>query len=114
MSKGEGENILQRQILRLETLVTTPLGRDNRRITNQRIVNTRVRHQVRLELIQIDIQRAIEPQRARDRTDDLRDQPVQVLEAGPLDVKVAPADVVHGLVVDQERAVGILDRGVRG
>lgn len=37
-----------------------------------------------------------------------------MLERGARDVQVAFADVVHGFVVDQEGAVGMLDGGVRG
>jgi len=37
-----------------------------------------------------------------------------VLEVGTWDVERAPADVVDGLVIDEEGAVGVLDRGVRG
>lgn len=44
----------------------------------------------------------------------LSDQSVQVLVVGSLDAKVAAADVVDGLVVDHEGAVGVLKSGVGG
>lgn len=94
--------------------MTTPLGTNNRRITNQRIMNPRIRHQIRLELIQIHIQRTIKPQRARNAAHNLRDQTIQMLERRTLDVEVAAADVVDGFVVDEEGAVGVLDCGMRG
>ena len=42
----------------------------------------------------------------------LSDQSVQVLVVGSLDAKVAAADVVDGLVVDHEGAVGVLKGSV--
>ena len=44
----------------------------------------------------------------------LSDQSVEVLVAGSLDSKIATADVVDGLVVDHEGAVGVLESGVGG
>jgi len=44
----------------------------------------------------------------------LSDQPVEVLVAWSLNTKVAAADVVDGLVVDHEGAVGVLEGGVGG
>ena len=76
-------------------------------------VDARVRHQVGLELRQVDVERAVEAQRRRDRADDLSDQTVQVGVRRTLDVEVTPTDVVDRLVVDHEGAVGVLQRGVR-
>ena len=42
------------------------------------------------------------------------DKSVQVLQVGPLNSEVATADVVDGLVVDHEGAVGVLKSGVGG
>lgn len=44
----------------------------------------------------------------------LSDQAVQVFVVRPLNTKVTAADVVDGLVVDHERAVGVLQSGVSG
>ena len=41
-----------------------------------------LRHQVGLELVQVDIQATIETKRRGDARDDLSNQPVQVGEAG--------------------------------
>ena len=97
-----------------ELLVVGLLGRDDRSVSDQREVDTRVRHQVGLELCQVDVQGAVETQRGRDGGDDLADQPVQVGVGRALDVEVAAADVVDGLVVDHEGAVRVLQRGVGG
>lgn len=45
---------------------------------------------------------------------DLSNKSVQVGVSRPLNVKVPPADVVDGFVVDHECAVGVLEGRVRG
>ena len=77
-------------------------------------MNPRVRHQVGLELVQIHVERAVEAQRGRDGGDDLTDEPIQVAVSRPFDVQVALANVVNGLVVDHEGAIGMLQRRVGG
>ena len=42
----------------------------------------------------------------------LSDESVQILVVGSLDTEVSSANVVDGLVVDHEGAVGVLERGV--
>jgi hypothetical protein len=113
-SEAHEENILQGQIQGLEALVAALGGADNRRVTDQGVVDSGVRDQVRLELVQIDVQGSIESQRARNRADNLRNQTVEVLERGAGDVKVATADVVDGFIVNKERAVRVLDGAVGG
>ena len=44
----------------------------------------------------------------------LSDEAVQVLVVGPLDSKVTTTDIVDGLIVDHEAAVGVLESGVSG
>ena len=90
------------------------IGGEHRRVGDQRVVDARVRHQVRLELCEIDVQRAVEAQRGRDGGDDLADHAVQVGVRRSGDAQVTPADVVDGLVVDHEGAVRVLHRGVGG
>ena len=90
------------------------LGRDNRCVTDERVVDTRVRNQVGLELVQINIERTIESQAGRDRADNLGNQAVEVLIVRARDVQAATADIVHGLVIDEESAVRVLDSAVGG
>ena len=71
-----------------------------------------VRNQICLELGEIHIESSVEPEGGGDGGDDLTDEAVQVGVGGTVDVKVAAADVVDGLVVDHEGAVGVLQRGV--
>ena len=97
-----------------QLLVVGLLSRDDRRVGGQRKVDARVRHQIGLELGEIDVERAVESQRGGDRGHDLTDQSVQVGVGWSLDVQVAAADVVDGLVVDHEGAVGVLQGGVGG
>jgi len=88
------------------------LGRDNRRVTDERVVDTGVWHKVGLELVQIDIERTIEAQAGGDGADDLSDQAVEMLVVGTGNIQAAPADVVDSFVVDKEGAVGVLDGAV--
>lgn len=107
-----GKRTLEGQVGGLEALVGALVGRDDRSIADQRVVDTRIRDQIGLELVQIDVKRTVKAQRRGDRADDLGDQAVEVLVARAGNVKVATADVVDGLVVDEEGAVGVLDGAV--
>jgi hypothetical protein len=53
-------------------------------------------YQVRLELVQVNIERTIETEGGGDGRDDLSNDAVEVLEAGGLDAEVLAADVVDG------------------
>ena len=77
-------------------------------------MDTRIGHQVSLELGEIHIESAVESQRSGDGGDNLTDEPVEVGVGGTLDVEVPTADVVDGLVVDHESAVRVLQGGVGG
>lgn len=91
-----------------------------------------VRNQVGLELVEIDVQGTIETEGGGDRRDNygmvslarlyqdagseftLSNETIQVLIVGSLDTEVASADVIDSLVVDHETAVGMLKGGVSG
>ena len=88
------------------------LGRDDRSVRRDDEVDARVRHQVGLELGDVDVERTVEAERRGQRRDDLGDQAVEVGVRRALDVEVATADVVEGLVVDHERHVGVLKERV--
>ncbi len=81
-------------------------------IGDQREVDPGVGHQVGLKLIQIHIQGSIEPQRCCDGGDNLADKLVQVGVGGAVNTKVSSADIIDGLIVDHEGAVGELQCGV--
>ena len=65
----------------------------------------RVRHQVGLELVQVDIESSVKPKTGSDGRDYLRDDSVQVAVGGQLDVQVTSTDVVDCLIVDHEGTV---------
>ena len=87
---------------------------DDGRISHQREVDARIRHQVGLKLVQIHIEGAIKSQRGRDRRYDLTDQAVEISIGRPLNVQVATADVVDGLIVHHESAVRMIQSSMRG
>jgi len=60
-------------------------------------VDPRVGHQIRLELVEIDVEGAVESKRGRDGGDDLGDETVEIGVRGPADVQVGPTDVVYSL-----------------
>jgi hypothetical protein len=103
---------LECQIADLETLVRALLGRDDRGVTDERVVDTGIGDQVGLELVQVDVERTIEPERGGDGANNLSNEAVEVLIVGTGDVQAATADVIDGFVVDEERAVRVLDGAV--
>lgn len=88
-------------------------SRNDGGVADQGVVNTRVGHQVGLELVEIDVEGTVEAERRSNRRHDLSDQAVEVLVARAGDVQVPSANVINSFVVDQERAVRVLDGAVR-
>ena len=87
-------------------------SRDDRSVGDQRKMDPGIGHQISLELVKVNVEGSIESKRSGDRRDDLRDEAVKVSVRGPLDVQVPPTDVVDGLVVHHEGAVGVLQGSV--
>lgn len=75
-------------------------------------MNTRVWHQVCLELGDINVEGSIKTQRGSETGDDLRDETVEILVGGTFNVQVAAADVVKRLIVKAEGAIGVLQKCV--
>lgn len=69
-------------------------------------------NQVGLELGEIDIEGTVETQRGGDGGHNLSDEPVQVGVGWPLNVQVPTTNVVNGLVIQHEGAIGMLQRRV--
>jgi len=88
------------------------VGGDNGGVGDQREVDTRVGDQVCLELVQVDVEGAVETERSGNGGNNLSDEAVQVLVARALNSEVAAADVVDSLIVNHETAVGVLQGGV--
>jgi hypothetical protein len=61
-----GGRTLEGKVVDLEALVGALAGRDDRGIADERVVDTRVRDQVGLELVEIDVERTVEPKRRGD------------------------------------------------
>jgi hypothetical protein len=88
------------------------LGRYNGCVADKRVVDSRVRHKVGLELVEINIERTVETQTGGDGADNLGNQAVQMLIVGTGNVQAATADIVDSLVINKERAVRVLDSAV--
>lgn len=75
-------------------------------------VLTRIRNQVGLELVQVDIESTIKAERRSDRRDNLGDETVEMFIRRACNIQIAPANVINRLVIDQECAVRVLDCAV--
>lgn len=87
-------------------------GRDDGGVADQRVVDTRIGDQVGLELVEVDVQGTVKSQGRGDGADDLGNEAVHVLIIGTWDVQIPSADVVDGLIVHQEGAVGVFNGAV--
>ena len=94
-----------------ELLVVGLLGGDDGSVRGEHEVDAGVRHQVGLELGDVDVESTVETEGGREGRDDLSDETVEVGVGRTLNVEVAAADVVEGLVVKQKVTVGVLEEG---
>jgi hypothetical protein len=88
------------------------LGRDDGRVADERVVDTRVRHEIGLKLVQVDVESSIEAQARGDGADNLGDQTVEMFVVGTRNVQAATANIVDSFVIDEEGAVRVLDGAV--
>jgi hypothetical protein len=65
-----------------------------------------------LELSQVHIESTVEAERSSDGRYDLSNEPIEIGVSWALNVEVPTADVINGLVVDHEGAVGMFQCGV--
>jgi len=77
-------------------------------------VDAWVGHQVGLELGDVDVKGTIESERSRQRRHNLGSQAVEISVSRALNVKVAAAYVVKGLVIETESAISVLKKGMCG
>ena len=77
-------------------------------------MDTWVWHQVGLELSDIDVEGTIESEGGSERGDNLGDESVQVGVGWSLNVEVSSADIVDGLIVEEDGDIGVLEEGVGG
>eukprot|EP00343_Euplotes_focardii_P008112 CAMPEP_0205819214 /NCGR_PEP_ID=MMETSP0206-20130828/1483_1 /ASSEMBLY_ACC=CAM_ASM_000279 /TAXON_ID=36767 /ORGANISM="Euplotes focardii, Strain TN1" /LENGTH=491 /DNA_ID=CAMNT_0053112525 /DNA_START=126 /DNA_END=1602 /DNA_ORIENTATION=+ len=95
-----------------QLLVVGLLRGDDRGEGGEHEVDTRVRHQVRLELGDVNVEGTVEAEGRGEGRHDLADETVQVGVGRALDVQVAAAEVVDGLVVQHGGDVGVLEERV--
>ena len=62
-------------------------------------MDTRIRHQIGLKLVEVHINRTIKSERCSDGGNDLCNQPVQVGVSWTVDVQVGFAQIINGLIV---------------
>jgi hypothetical protein len=103
---------LEGKVADLEALMGALLSGDDGRVTDEGVVDTRVWHQVGLELVQIDVESSVETQTGGDGANNLSNQAVEMLIVGTRDVQAATADIIDSFVVNEEGAVGVLDGAV--
>lgn len=72
------------------------------------------RDQIGLELVQINVEGAIETKRCGDSRDNLSDDAVQIGEAGLRNTEVLLADVVNSFVIDLVNACSVKMRLIIG
>jgi len=77
-------------------------------------VDTGVGDEVGLELGNINVEGTIETEGSGQGRDNLSDETVQVGVGGALDIEVAAADIVDGLVVEHDGDIGVLEERVGG
>merc|ERR1711990_313777 len=71
-------------------------------------------HQVGLELGNIDVEGTIESEGGSERGDNLGNESVQVGVGWSLNVEVSSADIVDGLVIEDDGDIGVLKERVGG
>ena len=87
-------------------------GRDDGSKSCEREVNTRERHQVSLEFVQIDVQGTVESERSCYGRDNLGNQAIEVCEARRSDSQILLGEIVDSFIVDHERTIGVFKGGV--
>ena len=99
-------------LLHVELLVICLATTRHGGVCSQGIVDPRIRNQVGLELVEVNVECSVEPKAGGDGGDDLSDEPVEVGVGWSRDVEVVTTDVVDCLIVHQEGAVAVLQGGV--
>ena len=87
------------------------LGGDDGGVRRNNKVDSRVRHQVGLELRDIHVQRSIEAKRCRQGRNNLSKETIEIRVRRTLNVKRTTANVVQGLVVVHDGHIRMLRKG---
>jgi hypothetical protein len=97
-----------------ELLVVSLLGGDNWGIGRKHEMDSWVWHQVGLELSDIDVKGTVESEGGSEGGDNLSNESVQVGVGWSLDIEVSSADIIDGLVIEDNGNIGVLKEGVSG
>lgn len=100
--------------MNLEALMRALCRRHDGGVADEGIVDSRIGNQVCLELVEVDVEGAVEPEGRGNGADDLGNQAVKVMVRGSGEVEVPTANVVDGLIVDEECAVRVFNGAVGG
>jgi hypothetical protein len=95
-----------------ELLVVGLLGRDDRSIRGKHEMDTRVWHQVGLELGNINVKSTIETKGSGEGGHHLTDKSVKIGVGRSLDIEGSSAHIVKGLVIKTEGTVGVLKKSM--
>lgn len=103
---------LESQIMNFKAFMGALRRGNDRGVADERIMDTGIRNQVRLELVQVHVQCAVKSERRGDGADYLGDQAVQMLVTWAGDIQISSADIIDSLVVYEERTIRVLDCAV--
>jgi hypothetical protein len=98
--------------MNFEAFVATLGCRNDWSVANQRVMDTRIRDQVGLELVQVHIESTIKAQARCYGANDLSNQAIKVLVVWSWNVEVSSANIIDSLVIDEESTVGVLNCAV--
>ena len=97
-----------------ELLVISFLGGDNWGIGRKHEMDSWIWDQVSLEFGDINVKGTIESEGSGQRGNDLGDESVKVGVGWSLDIEVSSADIVDGLVIEDDGDIGVLKKRVGG
>lgn len=95
-------------LLRREVREGALVDGHQRRVSAEREVNSRIGHEVRLELRHVDVYRTREAQRRGTTRDDLGDDAIKVCVRWVLHLQIRPTDVVNRFVIEEDGTVGVI------
>ena len=84
-------------LIHSELLMVSLVSAGHWGVGSEGVVDTRVGHQVGLELIEVNIESSVKPEAGRDGGDDLSYQPVEVGVGRHPHLQLVPAEVVYRL-----------------
>lgn len=102
-------NLSNRHVLK-----SSLLSSNDRGVGGEHEVDSGVGNEVGLELVDIDVEGTVEAEGGSHGGDDLGNESVEVGVAGSLNAEVGAAEIVDGLVVEDDADIGVLEESVGG